>query len=236
MPTSFPVIGVPLGYRRILRVDVEQNLLTNLTLERMWINRHVQHIFEIPWGTLTNTQRATLVTFFNTCRGRIQSDISFTDPFDSESYTCRLDNDILELAAVDVVVWSAPIRLVEVSGWKALKAAVDPFPAAVPFQGYGYGIRYDTVIAGQADNHEHRYENYSSSIQRWRAGGGALTTSQAEDLCDAWEGNGGPYRQFSFTDPHNSATFDAHFADTQLTCSSVALDVWSCITTVEELK
>lgn len=235
--TAFPSLPNPLGFRRILSVDVRQRMRSNLTLERIWVNRHVRHAFEFPWQALTPAQRTTLAAFMVTCRGRITADIDFTDPWDSVAYVCRLDSDELVLTAASPLHWSGSLRLIEVSGWEAIKAAVTAFPATVPFQSFASTHRYRTVIEAAEDDAEKRYEDFSAGIMRWTAGGSALTNAQADALIDAWEGNGGPWRAFSLTDPITSTAYPTcHFADIQIAHTMLMPGVNSVTAVVEELK
>src|SRR5262245_21526340 len=122
--TAFPALPIVYGMRRTFKVDVRQQRRLDLKLERMSFNRHVQHSFEIPWQNLSPAERTTLDTFFQSVRGKSLGDIAFTDPWDSVTYTCRLGQDELNFEEVSARRWSATITLVEVSAFKAAKAAV----------------------------------------------------------------------------------------------------------------
>lgn len=240
--TAFPALVNPFGMRRILRVGVSVRMRGDLVLEREWRSRNVQHAWEFPWNVLIDADRATLNTFFLACRGRYLNDIAYVDPFDGVTYTCRLDQDQLLLSEVPLSHWSGSVRLVEISSFKALKAAVATFPATVPFQALTHGRQYGTVIEPQEDGSELRYEDFGAAlgIQRWGVGGDALTDDQAEDLLDCWEGNGGPYYEFEFTDPVTSTVYDhCHFVETEcvdtLVLSNGDTMVHSIHLTVEEL-
>lgn len=235
--TAFVALNNPIGFTRTLKVDVEQTMRVDMVTERIWRNRHIQHIFDFSWPAMTEDNHKLLRTFFETCRGRIQADIAFIDPFDAVDYVCRLDADTMEWVQPDNSYWTGNLRLVEVSTWRGLKAAVDPFPASLPYQRFQYGERYSTLIQAQEDNSEKRYENYSSGILRWKVGGQALTTAQATTLCEAWEGNAGPWRMFHFTDlMYPAVTYHSRFAENTISATCIAPGIWSCETTVEESK
>jgi len=239
--TAFPDIGLPLGFSRTLRVNVTQHLRSDLYCERTWINGHIQHIFDIPWNVLTGAQKILLENFFKSCRGKYLGNIAFVDPYDGVTYTCRLDNDDLVLSGWPV--YSGAIRLVEVTGFKVLKPPVDVFPLSIPFQlPYSQGRRYETIIGAVPSDYEKRYEEMANAygLQKWGVGGDALTDDQVEDLLSCWEGNGGPYRGFSFMDPLTEEYFSAHFLEPQITHTIVDLisdtaKVHSIRTTIEEL-
>lgn len=241
--TAFPSLSLPFGLNRILRVSVVQKYRNDLVCERHWVNRHVQHIYEIPWTVLTDTNRVILEAFFAACRGKYLGDIAFIDPWDGLTYTCRLDNDEL-LVQGGNPIYSGAIRLVEVANFKAVKAAVTTFPTTVPFQlPYSKGNKYATVITTVPNDTEMRYEDLAdaSGIQCWGVGGDNLTDAQATDLLACWEGNGGPWGEFAFAEPADSGIFNAHFAEAQLNHVLVCIRsdtemLHSIRTMVEELK
>src|SRR5262245_33862561 len=134
MMTEFPSLRIPYGFRRILRADVRQRMRGDLTVEREFVGGHVPHILEIPWACRSPADRLILEDWFTSCRGRITGDIAFTDPWNHETYTCRLDTDEIEFTAPSPLHWTTTIRLIEVADWKAIKPAVAEFPASVPFQ------------------------------------------------------------------------------------------------------
>lgn len=239
--TAFPALNNPAGMTRTLRVAVVQRMCSDLVMERLWINRHVQHIYDLPWPVLTGADRILLEGFFTDCRGRYLT-FQFTDPWDGLTYTCRLANDELVLQG-GLPHYSGAIRLVEVSGFKAKKAAVETFPATVPFQAYSRGRRYATVIGAAPNDMEIRAEDFldADGIQRWGVGGDALTDAQALDLLNIWEGQGGSWGAFSFTDPIGEVGYSAHFAETELqhtlVCTRGSLGFLHSIhATVEELR
>jgi hypothetical protein len=210
-------------------------------MERVFLTGHIRHIFELPLVGLSAADRTTLEAFFATCRGRIQDDIAFVDLWDNLTYTCRLDLD--ELALQETArLWSSNLRLIEVSGFKILKTPVATFPASIPFQGYRMGRKYSTVIQNAQDDAEIRYEDYSSSIQKFGVGGDVLDDTQATDLLDCWEGVGGPYKAINFTDPQTLTYYPTvHFVETDLVHTLVTLNaaggfISSIRATLEELK
>lgn len=130
--TPYPPLHIPWGFRRILRVSVLQHMRGNLSLERIWVNRHVQHAYDIHYPALLDADRTTLEAFFVTCRGKYLGDISFPDPWDGLNYTCRLDNDELLITIVLPSYWSTSVKLLEVSGFKAVKSPITSFPVGIP--------------------------------------------------------------------------------------------------------
>jgi len=237
-------LQTPYGIKRTLRVNVAQKLRENLTLECTWVNRHVQHVFDIPWAILIDANRATLENFFVSCRGRYTNDIAYTDPWDSVGYTCRFDMDelILQWLAHSKRLWSGSIRLIEISGFKAKKASVSDFPATIPVQTLSHDRRFLTVISATPADLETRYEDYANAagIRRWPVGGDVLNDAQALALLNCWEGNGGPWANFSFTESDSGTVYDSHFAETELVhtliTSGAAGRISSIHATVEELK
>src|SRR3972149_8535944 len=133
MPTAFPALNSPFGLRRILIADVRQRLRGDLKLEREFRSGHIQHIYELPWAALLPADRTTLDAFLVTCRGRIQADIEFEDPRDSETITCRLDQDSLEASAPSAQYWTGSLRLIEIAdfvyNW-LLKMSLTPHTAS----------------------------------------------------------------------------------------------------------
>lgn len=236
-------LSSPLGTSRILRVVVAQRMRSDLVCERMWLNNHIQHIFEFPFQVLTDVDVATLRALFVATRGRYLGDIAYTDIWDSVGYTCRLDSDSLSIQGGQPI-WASTIRLIEVANFKALKPVVDTFPATVPFQLPAViGHHYSTVIGAALNDTEKRYEDMADAngIRSWGVGGDVLTNDQAEDLLDCWEGNGGPYRGFAFDDPTDSNVYNAHFVEQQLVHRMVDIRsdgefVNSIRTVVEELR
>lgn len=241
--TAFPSLSLPFGLIRTLRVNVVQRYREDLVCERQWLNRHIQHIYDIPWMALTDANRLTLEAFFASCRGKYLGDIAFIDPWDGLTYTCRLDNDELVVSGGSPL-FEGKIRLVEVSDFKAIKSAVTTFPDTVPFQlPYNRANKYVTVVTTALNDSEKRYEDFADAngIQFWGVGGDALTDAQATDLLDCWEGNGGPWAEFTFNEPADSMAFNAHFADSELVHTLVAVRsdtemLHSIRTIVEELK
>jgi hypothetical protein len=241
--TAFPSLSLPFGLVRILRVNVVVKYRNDLVCERHWVNKQVQHIYEIPFAALTDANRLTLEAFFATCRGKYLGDIAFVDPWDGLTYTCRLDNDELVMQGGNPI-YSGAIRLVEVASFKAVKAAVTTFPITVPFQlPYSKGNKYATVITATPSDAERRYEDLAdaSGIQYWGVGGDNLTNAQATDLLACWEGNGGPWGEFAFTEPADSGVYNAHFVESQLNHVLVCIrsdteKLHSIKTFVEELK
>lgn len=236
--TTFPDIALPWNMRRILRVDLDCQLRADLKIERIFSSGHIQHVYEIPWTVIKESDREILEDFFVSCRGRYLNDIAFVDPWDSVSYTCRLDEDMLSLDS-PLKYWTGSIRLVEISSWKALKSPVEEFPAIVPFQPLMNRQRsYRTVIEAAADGSEKRYEDFANAdgIQRWSVGGDALVDAQVQALLDCWEGNCGPYREFDFTDPVSEDEYTAHFAENSITHTLICPGVHSIRSVIEELK
>jgi hypothetical protein len=86
-------------------------------------------------------------------RGLYVADITFNDPSDRVEYTCRLDDDELELVENKPLRWAATIRLLEVSNFKAFKPAVTAFSSlasgAVVRLPYRMKRRYRTVVETQ---------------------------------------------------------------------------------------
>lgn len=237
MPTSFPALPNPLGLRRILRAGVTMLMRGDLKVERQFRSRRIQHAWEFQWSALTSAQRDTLEAFMVTARGRILSDIDYVDPHDGLTYRCRLDIDDMEVLE-QLPHFSSTLRLVEIGNWKAIKSAVPTFPATVPFQPATlHGRRYRTIIEQQEDFGEERYEDWSTNVRRWSVGGDALTTAQVNALLDCWEGNCGPWRPFSFTEPFASAAFaNCIFVETEAVHTMVVPGVHSLRLTVSELK
>lgn len=241
--TAFPALSVVYGMKRFLRVNVIQTRRMDLKLERIFRNRHVVHVFEIPWRLLPPSDRSTLDSFFQSVRGRILGDIDFVDPWDSVHYTCRLDTDELSFEEESSGRWMSTLRLIEVSSFKPLKPAVPSFlpfasGAVVQFP-YRMTRTYRTVVQSQEDDTEKRFEDYAvaSGVQRWTVGGDALSTSDATLLLNSWEGNIGPWGEFSFTEPETKVVYPkVHFVETELVhelgepCSN------SIRLTLEELK
>jgi hypothetical protein len=220
--TAFPAIELVYGMRRILRVNVLQKRRVDLKIERIFVNRHVQHIFEIPWAMLSKAERTTLDSFFQSVRGRSLGDIDFIDPWDSVHYTCRMDSDEISFEEPSNARWNSTIRLIEVAAFKALKPAVPAFPTytsgAVVLFPYRMNRFYRTEIGIQQDDTEKRFEDFAvaSGIQRWAVGGDALDNTDAANLLNAWEGNAGPYRSMTFTEPEtNTAYASVHFTETE---------------------
>lgn len=236
---NFPSLISPFGMRRILHVDVVQVLREDLTLERTWVNRNVQHAWEIPWPVLIDANRITLDNFFKACRGRIESDIVYVDPYDSVTYsTCRLNLDELPLSGL-ITHWTGTVKLIELPPFKALKAAVATFPTSIPWQPpYIVQRGYHTVITAQPDGAEKAYEDYANAdgIMRWGVGGDVLINSKADALLGCWEGNGGPWASFAFTDLFGTAWPTCHFVENEITHTLVAPGVNSIRCTVEQLK
>jgi hypothetical protein len=231
------------GMKRRLRVDVTQNRRMDLKVERIFRNRHVQHAFEIPWQTLTPEQRLALDDYFASNRGRMLGDIDFIDPWDGIHYTCRMELDEQSFEEPVNKRWSATIRLIEVSAFKALKPVVPAFPTftsgAVVQLPYRMNRFYRTVVERQQDDSEKRFEDFAVSlgIQRWAVGGDQLDDTNAAALLNAWEGNAGPYRSMSFTEPERGLAYPTvHFLETEVVhelrepCSN------SVRLTMEELK
>ena len=77
---------------------------------------------------------------------------------------------------------------------------------------------YRTVVERQQDDSEKRFEDFAvaSGIQRWAVGGDRLDDTDAAVLINAWEGNGGPYRAMTFTEPERGLVYNAHFVETEL--------------------
>jgi len=242
--TAFPSLSVPFGLRRVLSVDVTQRLRGDGTCERVWRNGHVRHAFEIPWSLLSAANRTTLDTFFQAIRGRYLGDISYTDPWDSVVYTCRLDSDAIELAEASQGRWGATIRLVEVADFPANKTPVVTFPAlasgAVVQFPYRMARQYRTVVEAQEDDSEKRWEDLAiaSGIQRWAVGGDLLTDAEATTLLNCWEGNGGPWAEMtSFTEPETATLYTStHFVETECVHELVDYNRNAVRLTVEELK
>lgn len=241
--TAFVALPVPYGLRRILTVDVQTTRRLDLKLERRFVSRRVQHAFEIPWELLSAANRTTLDTFLKAVRGRYLGDIAFVDPWDSVTYTCRLDSDEHELVEASQGRWGASIRLVEVADFKALKTAVNTFPAmssgAVTQFAYRMGRKYRTEIVAQEDFSERRYEDFAdvSGVQRWSVGGDVISNADAAALLNAWEGNGGPWHSFSFTEPETTTVYaTSHFLDSVCTHTLNEYNSNSCRLVVEELR
>jgi hypothetical protein len=242
--TAFPAIEVVYGMRRILRVNVKQNRRGDLKVERIFRNRHIQHIFEIPWNTLSAAERTTLDSFFQSVRGRSLGDIDFTDPWDDTHYTCRLDSDEINLEEDLPSHWSSTIRLIQVLGFNPIyKPPVTAFPifasGAVVQLPYRMNRFYRTVVQIQEDDTEKRFEDFAiaSGIQRWAVGGEALETTDATNLLNAWEGNAGPYRSMSFTEPETNTVYaSVHFVETEVTHELISTCASSLRLTLEELK
>jgi hypothetical protein len=241
--TAFPSLPLVYGMKRFLRVDVRERRRMDLKVERIFRNRHVQHIFEIPWRLLSSSERSTLDSFFQSVRGRILGDIDFVDPWDSVHYTCRLDTDELGLEEEQTNRWTSTLRLIEVSSFKALKTSVPVFPVfesgAVTQFPYRMTRTYRTVIERQEDDLEKRFEDYAiaSGIQRWTVGGEHLSNEDATLLLNSWEGNFGPYRSMSFTEPETTVVFPSvHFVETELVHELAEPCVNSIRLTLEELK
>jgi hypothetical protein len=241
--TSFPSLPLVYGFKRFLRVDVRQTRRMDLKVERIFRNRHVQHVFEIPWKLLPSSDRSTLDAFFQSVRGRILGDIDFVDPWDSVHYTCRLDSDELSLEEEQANRWSSTLRIIEVSSFKTLKAAVPIFPvfasgAVVQFP-YSMNRSYRTVVERQEDDTEKRFEDYAvaTGIQKWTVGGERLSNEDATLLLNSWEGNFGPYRSMSFQEPETKVTYPSvHFVETELVHELAQPCVNSILLTLEELK
>lgn len=239
--TAFPALCVQFGYRRILRVDVTQRLRGDATLERVWKNGHVQHIFEVPWDLLTAAERTTVDSFFQAVRGRILGDIVFVDPWDAVSYTCRFDQDSLDLIEEGHGRWGATIRLIEVADFKTNKSPVVTFPAlasgAVVQLPYRMSRRFQTVVEGQEDDSEKRWEEFpSTGIQRWAVGGDRISDAEATALLNCFEGNGGPWAPMAFTEPQTGGVFsETHFVETLAEHELVAFGVNRVRLTVEQL-
>jgi hypothetical protein len=241
--TAFPAIEIVYGMRRHLRVNVLQKRRVDLKLERIFVNRHVQHIFEIPWAILSAAERTTLDSFFQSVRGQSLGDIAFTDPWDNVTYTCRMDSDEMSFDESSNGRWNSTIRLIEVAAFKALKTAVPVFPvftsgALVQFP-YRMNRFYRTVIQVQQDDSEKRFEDFAvaSGIQRWAVGGDALDNADATLLLNAWEGNCGPYRAMSFTEPETTAIYPTvHFTETECVHELVGPCQNAVRLTLEELK
>jgi len=243
MPTAFPTLPLVYGMKRFLRVDVRERRRLDLKVERIFRNRHVQHVFEIPWRLLDSTQRTTLDTFFQSVRGRILGDIDFVDPWDSVHYTCRLDADELSLEEEQTNRWTSTLRLIEVSGFKTLKSSVPVFPSfqsgAVTTFPYRMSRSYRTVVERQEDDAEKRFEDYANAagVQQWTVGGERLSNSDATLLLSAWEGNFGPYRSMSFQEPETKTNYPTvHFVETELVHELSEPCVNSIRLTLEELK
>src|SRR5262245_11788600 len=241
--TAFPAIEIVYGMRRHLRVDVLQKRRGDLKVERIFRNRHVQHSFEIPWAMLSAAERTTLDSFFQSVRGRFLGDIDFTDPWDGVHYTCRMDQDELNYEESTSKRWNSTIRLIEVSAFKALKAAVPAFPtfasgAVVQFP-YRMSRFYRTEIQAQQDDSEKRFEDFAvaSGVQRWTVGGEALETADATALLNAWEGNYGPWASMSFTEPETATAYSTvHFTETECIHELISTCASSVRLTLEELK
>lgn len=227
----------PLGIRRILKADVRQRLRGDMKIERTFVSGHIQHSYDIQFPALTKAQRTALDGFVVTCKGRYDNTIAFPDPWDAETVTCRLDQDTVEMVeVVPNICWSSNLTLIEVSGWQALKAAVAAFPVSVPYQQLGLGLHYRTQIESTDENAEKRYEDYPSSIRQWMVGGDALTDDQADDLLDCFEGNGGPWMEFTFTDPETSTAYaHCHFVETECTHTMLQPNVNSIRLTIEQV-
>ena len=138
--------------------------------------------------------------------------------------------------------WSATVRLIEVASFKALKAAVPAFPAfasgAVVQLPYRMTRQYRTVVERQQDDSEKRFEDFAvaSGIQRWSVGGDQLDDTNAAALINAWEGNAGPYRAMTFTEPERGLVYNAHFVETELVHEMTEPCSNSVRLTLEELK
>ena len=248
--TSFPSLTISQGFRRILRVEASVKYREDLGCERVWVNRHIQHAFEIPWNALLRSERTTEDAFMQAVRGRYLGDIAFTDTWDSRysfpAYTCRLDLDNLDMQEQDPTRWSGTLRLLEVANFKSLKSLVTAFPVlstgAVVQLPYQMSRRYNTVIGRTPNDTEKRYENFvdcadALGLQRWAVGGDVLSDTEAADLLDCWESNGGPYGSISFTEPETGTAFaGVHFVDPQITHTVNAYNSNAVRMTLEELK
>jgi len=240
--TAF-TLQTPYGMIRRGRVDVRQQRLGNMKLERVPVIGRVQHSWDIPLETLSRAERTTLDTLGQTVRGRMNP-VEFTDPWDTLTYDCRLAVDEVDMFEREPTRWESTVRLLEVTNFKALKAAVAAFPvlsvtAAVTQLPYEMHRRYHTLIGQQMDFSERRYEEFgvASGIQRWLVGGTALPDLDAHNLIDAWEGNLGPYEAFSFTEPETGTPYAAvHFADLEYELEFIEYNVNRCRLVVEELK
>jgi hypothetical protein len=221
---EFLSLTKPYGMTRTLRVNVAQRLLGDNTIEREWISRRVQRLYQIPWRTLTRTERTLLDSHFQSARGKLLGNIGFLDPFDDQTYICRLNQDSLTMSEDEATRWSSSLTLAQID-WtgKTNKPPVAAFPllssGAATELPYHMMRWYVTVIGEQADFSEARFEELqlAGGHQRWSVGGDNLTDVEASTLLDAWEGNGGPWSSFSFTEPETSVLYTAHFTDTEVT-------------------
>ena len=198
---------------------------------------------DVPWQTLTPDQRLYLDDFFVVGPRPHASAISTSPILGMElHYTCRMELDEQSFEEPVNTRWSATIRLIEVAGFKALKAAMPVFPAfasgAVVQLPYRMTRFYRTVVERQQDDSEKRFEDFAvaSGIQRWAVGGDRLDDTDAAVLINAWEGNGGPYRTMTFTEPERGLMYNAHFVETELVHEMTEPCSNSVRLTLEELK
>lgn len=70
-------------------------------------------LFEAEHVAITNTEKSTLLTFFNSKKGSLTTFI-FIDPIDSISYTVRFADPVLEFTRRPDTLWNASIKLLEV--------------------------------------------------------------------------------------------------------------------------
>lgn len=244
MATAFPSTLIkPYGMTRRLRVIVNQMLCEDLTIERVLKYAQVFHMWELSWTTLTRTNRTTLDDFLKAVRGQYVGDITFTDPWDSVAYVCRLGADSLPLQEAAYSRWAAKMMLIEVPGTYTPKAAVTAFPTlstgAVVELPYTMDRRYHTVIKATLDGREKRYDDFADAngLRVWSVGGDVLSDAEALALLNCWEGNYGPYRPMTFTEPEIGTNIAAaHFVETEITHTLVEYNANALRMTVEELR
>jgi hypothetical protein len=235
-------ISIPQGLKRILSVNVTQQMRGDNKVIREFRSGKVQHAWEFGWNTLSRDERRLLDLHFAANRGRITT-FTFVDPWDNVSYTVRYDHDEIMFKEDAPFRWGSSIRLLEVANFKTLKSSARVFPqlstGAVVQLPYQMGRQYRTQIEIQEDFTEKRWEDYATvtGFRRWSVGGDILTDAEALTFMNFWEAMFGSYRYFAFTEPETGVGFaSVHFIENSITHTISEYNCNSIRATIEELS
>lgn len=207
----------PLSQTTRLRSPVHRSLDDS---EQRWMKAVPLLDFVLEYRDLSDADRQTIQTFFDSTKGGFDSTWDITLGSTTYSY-CAFAVDELEPRETDKAeTWNFTVRVKQVkkSGSPAgvYSASFPSLTGAITTQRpWGYDRRFLNSTVDMVTGKRHSFYHRSTPLMAWQVGGEGLPDADVTTLLEFFIGVEGRRRSFSFTDPETDTAYPSSRLDSE---------------------